>query len=99
MSTSSTRVVGIAWYRQESYEPIVALMADGASFPKTYASWRQKAVRMERELKRQGLEAGACRRRSGRLPALVRRPGRGAGFGGRNRFVEEAAARQAVGNG
>jgi hypothetical protein len=30
-------------------------MADGASFPKTWTSWRQKAVRMERELKRKGL--------------------------------------------
>jgi len=54
MPTSPVAVVGIAWYRPDKYEQVVALMADGASFPKTYASWRQKAVRMERELNRQG---------------------------------------------
>ena len=54
MSTPSVPVVGIAWYRPDSYERIVTLMADGASFPKTHASWRQKAGRMERELARQG---------------------------------------------
>lgn len=47
-------IVGIAWYRMDAYGRIVALMADGASFPKTHASWRLKAGRMERELKRQG---------------------------------------------
>jgi hypothetical protein len=47
--------IGIAWYPEEVYDRIMALMADGASFPKTWTSWRQKAVRMERELKRQGL--------------------------------------------
>ena len=50
----SELVVGIAWYRPGSYERVVALMADGASFPKTHASWRQKAGRMEREIQRQG---------------------------------------------
>ena len=54
ISTPSAPVVGIAWYRPETYARIVAVMADGASFPKTHASWRQKAGRMERELKRQG---------------------------------------------
>ena len=54
MSTPSVPVVGIAWYRPDNYDRIVTLMADGASFPKTHASWRQKAGRMERELKRQG---------------------------------------------
>ena len=54
MSISPATVVGIAWYRAESYPRITALMADGASFPKSYDSWRQKAVRMEREFARRG---------------------------------------------
>ncbi len=54
MSISPVAVVGIAWYRAESYPKITALMADGASFPKSYDSWRQKAVRMEREYARRG---------------------------------------------
>ena len=54
MSMPSVPVVGIAWYRPESYGQVMELMADGASFPKSHASWRQKAGRMERELKRQG---------------------------------------------
>ena len=56
MSTSTGAVVGIAWYRPERYDRIREVMADGISFPKTHASWRQKAGRMERELRRQGLE-------------------------------------------
>ena len=56
MSTSSGVVVGIAWYRSEWYDRIREVMADGISFPKTHASWRQKAARMERELRRQGME-------------------------------------------
>ena len=54
MSTPSVPVIGIAWYRLDSYERIREVMADGISFPKTDATWRQKAVPMERELKRQG---------------------------------------------
>ena len=99
MSASPPRIVGIAWYREDGYEQIVALMADGASFPKTHASWRQKAVRMERELKRQGL-------RPVRVPVEPRAFQQWcAGLGtapdseARNRFVEEEAVRQALGAG
>jgi hypothetical protein len=56
MSTSPEAVVGIAWYKPECYDRIREVMADGVSFPKTHASWRQKAGRMERELRRQGAE-------------------------------------------
>ncbi|NLD53377.1 MAG: hypothetical protein GX652_01780 [Burkholderiaceae bacterium] len=54
MSTSTGTVVGIAWYRPERYDRVREVMSDGISFPKTHASWRQKASRMERELGRQG---------------------------------------------
>ena len=54
MSTSPGAVVGIAWYRPERYNRVREVMADGISFPKTHASWSQKAGRMERELGRQG---------------------------------------------
>jgi hypothetical protein len=96
---SSSRGVGIAWYREERYERIMVLMADGASFPKTHASWRHKAVRMERELKRQGLKPvrvevdpdafqGWCTCRSLTPDSEAR-----------NQFVEMELARQAAGSG
>ena len=49
-----TTVVAIPWYLPENYARVVEVMADGGSFPRTHGSWRQKAARMERELKRQG---------------------------------------------
>jgi len=55
MTAPPARLAGIAWYRADAYARVVALMVDGASFPKTHPSWRQKAGRMERELRRQGM--------------------------------------------
>ncbi|MGE3923383.1 MAG: hypothetical protein AB7G13_10670 [Lautropia sp.] len=54
MSPTPTRLVGIAWYRMDRYARAIEAFSDGIAFPKTHAAWRQKAVRMERELKRQG---------------------------------------------
>jgi len=98
MPTSSTPVVGIAWYREESYDRIMALMADGASFPKTYASWLQKAVRMERELKRQGLKPVRADVDPAVFQRWCARQGAAPDSEARNRFVEQAVARQAVGS-
>ena len=99
MPTSSPRVVGIAWYREESYERIMELMADGASFPKTHASWRHKAVRMERELKRQGLKPVRVEVDPAAFQRWCSRRGTAADSDARNQFVEMEVARQAVGSG
>jgi hypothetical protein len=97
MSASSPRIVGIAWYREESFEQIVALMADGASFPKTHASWRQKAVRMERELKRQGLRPVRVPVDPGAFQQWCVGQGMAPDSEARNRFVAQEAVRQAAG--
>lgn len=89
-------IVGIAWYRAEDYPRLATLMADGASFPKSHASWRQKATRMERELRRQGVTPV---RVEVDLDAFERRcteQGVARDSEARNRFVEEVRARQAV---
>ena len=99
MPTSPSRVVGIAWYRQESYEQIMALMADGASFPKTHASWRHKAVRMERELKRQGLTPVRVEVEPAAFERWCAGRGTAPDSEARNQFVEREVARQAVGSG
>jgi hypothetical protein len=99
MSATSSRVIGIAWYREESYERIMALMADGASFPKTYASWRHKAVRMERELKRQGLKPVRVEVDPAAFQQWCERRGAAPDSEARNQFVEMEVARQAVGSG
>ncbi len=99
MPTSPSRVVGIAWYREEGYEQIMALMADGASFPKTHASWQYKAVRMERELKRQGLKPVRVNVEPADFQRWCARRGTAPDSEARNQFVEMAVARQAVGNG
>ena len=96
MSTPSATVIGIAWYRPESYERLVELMADGASFPKTYASWRQKAVRMERELKRQGAKPVQVEVDPAAFERWCRQHGLPPDSEARNRFVEEATAGQQV---
>ena len=99
MPTSSNRIVGIAWYREESYERIMALMGDGASFPKTHASWRHKAARMERELKRQGFQPVRVEVDPAAFQRWCARQGTPPDSEARNRFVEMEVARQAVGLG
>lgn len=96
MSTPSVPVVGIAWYRLKDYERVMEVMADGASFPKTHASWLLKAMRMERELKRQG----SVPVRIQIDPALFERwcaqRGLAPDSEARNRFVADAIAQQRV---
>jgi hypothetical protein len=99
MPPSPSRAVGIAWYREEVYERIMELMADGASFPKTHASWRHKAVRMERELKRQGLKPVRVEVDPGSFQQWCARRGAAPDSEARNQFVEMEVARQAVGSG
>ena len=99
MPTSPSRVVGIAWYREDDYERIMTLMADGASFPKTHASWRHKALRMERELKRQGLKPVRVDVYPEAFQRWCARRGTAPDSEARNRFVEMEVARQAVGSG
>ena len=99
MPTSPSRVVGIAWYREESYGQIMELMADGASFPKTHASWRHTAVRMERELKRQGLMPVRVEFDPAAFQHWCARRSTAPDSEARNQFVEIEVARQAVGSG
>jgi hypothetical protein len=89
--------VGIAWYRPESYFRSAELMVDGASFPKTYASWRQKAVRMERELKRQGATTVRIEIEPEAFQRWCSGHGVVADSDARNRFVDEALARNPSG--
>ena len=96
MTTPSDTVIGIAWYREEDYERIMTLMADGASFPKTHASWRQKAVRMERELKRQGLRPVRVEVDPVAFERWCIEQGTLPDSQARNRFVEHELARQPV---
>ena len=99
MPTSSARVVGIAWYQEERYERIMALMVDGASFPKTHASWQHKAVRMERELKRQGLHPVRVELDPEAFRGWCAHRGLTPDSEARNLFVEMEVARQTVGSG
>ena len=91
-------VIGIAWYRPEGYLRLTELMADGVLFPRTYASWRQKALRMERELN--GRAQRRCVKTSSRvhvkiLPvAPVAQLDRVLGYEPRGRGFESCRARQ-----
>ena len=96
MSTPSVPVVGIAWYRLEDYERITAIMADGASFPKTHSSWRQKAIRMERELKRQETTPVRIELDSTGFERWCAERGLERDSESRNHFVADAIARQRV---
>jgi hypothetical protein len=96
MSTSSVPGIGIAWYRPESYGRITEVMADGASFPKSHASWRQKAIRMERELRRQGARPVRIDVDPEVFERWCAREGIAPDSEARNRFVEQAIAGQEV---
>jgi hypothetical protein len=97
MPTPPISIVGIPWYLPQTYGRIVEIMADGSSFPKTHGSWRQKAMRMEREIKRQGTKPvrvvvdpeGFLRWCTARSLA--------ADSAARKRFVEETLADQPAG--
>ncbi len=92
MSTSPGVVVGIAWYRSELYDRIRDVMADGISFPKTHASWRQKAARMERELRRQGMEPVRVDIDPDRFASWCAAHGVSPDSESRDRFVRESLA-------
>jgi hypothetical protein len=51
------QVVGIAWYKREEYEQIRQVMQDGASLPKDFDAWLQKALQLKEKLKGQGVVA------------------------------------------
>ena len=46
--------VGIAWFRPEDYETLLAMFADRDDVPDTYEDWIQKAERFTNQLKRNG---------------------------------------------
>jgi hypothetical protein len=98
MPPSPTSTVAIAWYLPGDYPRLTALMSDGASFPKTHASWQLKAVRMERELKRQGLTPVRVEVDPQRFERWCAQQAVALDSAARNRFVEEALARQAIGS-
>ncbi len=91
-SSVPSRIAGIAWYREDDYHRITALMGDGASFPKTYASWQQKAVRMERELLRRGMKPVRIDVEPEAFENWCEQQGRPPDSDARNRYVEELAA-------
>ena len=92
MSTSPGVVVGIAWYRPERYDQVREVMADGISFPKTHASWRQKAARMERELRRQGMAPVRVEIDPDRFAAWCQDHDAAPDSEARDRFVRETVA-------
>jgi len=97
MSTHPASVVTIAWYLPEQYDRIIQVMADGGSFPRTHASWRQKAVRMERELKRKGMKPVRVEIHPEEFQRWCARAGRAPDSGARRQFVEETLAGPAPG--
>ncbi|MBA3479569.1 MAG: hypothetical protein H0T52_14410 [Lautropia sp.] len=96
MPAPTRSVIGIAWYRPEGYLRLAELMADGASFPKTYASWRQKALRMERELKRQGATPVRIEIEPEAFQRWCIGEAVATDSGARNRYVKEVLAGQPV---
>jgi hypothetical protein len=48
------QATGIPWYRPQDYSRILAIMEDAHLLPPTYEIWREKAERLERDIKRSG---------------------------------------------
>ena len=47
MTRRYDQLIGISWFREETYEAARARMADPEKLPTTYAEWRQKALMRE----------------------------------------------------
>lgn len=54
MTQQSVLIVGMAWYRQEEYDAIRRIMADGLKLPPSFHVWRMNAETGEKKLRREG---------------------------------------------
>ena len=83
---------GLAWYEERDYAAILAIMEDADRLPSTFSSWREKAEKAERALKRQGHTVVRAMILPGEFPAWCQSRGMKVDGDARKLFANYVAA-------
>lgn len=86
------RSVGLPWYAAEDYEALRGELADGATLPPLYETWRIATEQMEREVARSGVEVIRVPIEPATFTAWCERNGRQSDGRARAQFAAEALA-------
>ncbi|MBF0400394.1 MAG: hypothetical protein HQL90_06460 [Magnetococcales bacterium] len=91
-SPTTVQAVGIAWYRREDYQALLAIFSDADKLPSSYDDWLKSAENLLKHLDASGTRAVKANIDPNDFPVWCRTRNLDIDASARKRFANEVAA-------